>query len=189
LSQEQAKFARGRLQSAGQDVEIAIQDYRKEKDKYDHIVSIEMYEAVGEQYWKTYFDKIKQSLKDDGKAIIQAITIDDKVFKSYRKRSDFIRKHIFPGGMLASPEIFGKIANQAGLKVTDAYNFGLDYAQTLYDWRERFNKVQDQVKSLGFDDRFIRKWQFYMATCIAGFVSKRTDVYQFELTHQGYKNG
>ncbi len=186
LSQEQAKYATERLKKNGshQNTEIAIQDYRKEQEKYDYIVSIEMFEAVGEQYWKTYFDKIKGSLNADGKAVIQAITIDDGIFKTYRKRSDFIRKHIFPGGMLASPEIFTKIANNCGLSVTDSHNFGLDYAKTLYDWRKKFNTVHDKVKQLGFDDRFIRKWQFYFATCIAGFVSKRTDVYQFELQHQ-----
>jgi cyclopropane-fatty-acyl-phospholipid synthase len=179
LSKEQKKYA----DSLGlKNFTIKLQDYRKEKIKYDNIVSIEMFEAVGRQYWDTYFKTIKNCLNKDGKAIIQTITIDDEVALGYKKRVDFIQKHIFPGGVLPSKSEFINLAKANDLKVVEAFNFGYDYQKTLINWLDNFNKVKEKVINLGFDEKFIRKWQFYLAYCAAGFGAKRTSVVQFEIT-------
>jgi cyclopropane-fatty-acyl-phospholipid synthase len=179
LSKEQKKYA----DNLGlKNFTIKLQDYRKEKIKYDNIVSIEMFEAVGRQYWDTYFKTIKNCLNKDGKAIIQTITIDDEVALGYKKRVDFIQKHIFPGGVLPSKSEFINLAKANDLKVVEAFDFGYDYQKTLINWLDNFNKVKEKVINLGFDEKFIRKWQFYLAYCAAGFGAKRTSVVQFEIT-------
>jgi cyclopropane-fatty-acyl-phospholipid synthase len=179
LSKEQKKYAQDLSLKA---FEIKLQDYRKEKNKYDNIVSIEMFEAVGRGYWNTYFKTIKNCLNKNGKIIIQTITIDDEVALEYKKRVDFIQKHIFPGGVLPSKSEFIKLAKDNDLKVIDEFDFGDSYQKTLLIWLENFNQKKTEVIKLGFDEKFIRKWQFYLAYCAAGFGSKRTSVVQFEIS-------
>jgi len=181
LSQEQARFAKNRLAQKNLSAEIAIQDYRLEAGKFDNIVSIEMFEAVGREYWPQFFDKIKSCLNTNGKALIQTITIDENVFGKYAKSSDFIRKYIFPGGFLPSQTIFENLAAASGLKVVDKFCFAHSYYKTLKIWLDNFNAQSHEIKKLNFDDAFIRKWQFYLAYCAAGFYGKRTDVVQYTL--------
>ena len=180
LSSQQEAFAKNRLQDKAT---IAIEDYRHQTGKYDHIVSIEMFEAVGEKFWNTYFATIKSLLKAKGNAVIQSITIDDPFFDSYRKGGDMIRTFIFPGGMLPNPSRFEQEAATAGLKVTNRYAFGNDYATTLREWLNNFDAKINAVKALGFDDIFIRTWRFYLSACIASFRIKRTNVMQWRLEH------
>ena len=180
LSEEQHDFARQRLQN---DAQIVLEDYRHQSGLYDHIVSIEMFEAVGEKYWQTYFEKIKSLLAQNGKAVVQTITMNEQDFPRYRKGGDFIRSFIFPGGMLPSVSRFTQEAEKAGLKVTDTFTFGQDYAKTLELWLETFDQKRDAVKALGFDDGFIRLWRFYLAACAAGFRTERTNVMQVALAH------
>ncbi|KAA8616452.1 SAM-dependent methyltransferase [Salipiger aestuarii] len=180
LSHEQAAFARTRL---GQGAEIALQDYRDEQGRYDSVVSIEMFEAVGERYWPTYFGKLREVLSDKGRAMIQTITVGEPHFDRYRQGGDMIRSFIFPGGMLPTHTAFGAQANRAGLRVEDAHRFGQDYAETLRVWLTRFESRLSDVRALGFDESFIRVWRFYLAACIAAFDVGRTDVYQYRLAH------
>ena len=180
LSEQQHAFASQRLE----DVNIALEDYRHQQGIYDHIVSIEMFEAVGERYWPQYFAKIKSLLSKQGKAVIQTITIDDKNFPNYRKKGDFIRSFIFPGGLLPSPSRFKQEVEKAGLRFTEKpFFFANDYARTLQQWLNNFDAKTEQIKALGFDDGFIRLWRFYLAGCIAGFSHGPTDVMQVELSH------
>lgn len=181
LSDQQYLYARKRL---GETAEIQIEDYRKTKGLFDHIVSIEMFEAVGEEYWPVYFKKIKSLLKDTGNAIIQTITISDQHFDTYKNDSDFIRSYIFPGGLLPSVDKFKNAAHNAKLKVVDIYEFGQDYARTLKIWLSRFDDAHQDVKNLGFDDRFIKLWRFYLASCAAAFQTGYTNVCQIELRHE-----
>lgn len=162
---------------------ILFEDYRNIKDKFDAIVSIEMIEAVGEQYWPVYFNTIKNCLNKNGSAIIQAILINDKYFDSYRKGSDFIRRMIFPGGMLLSKNTIYTQAKNNGLAVTDYYEFGLSYAKTLQCWLEKFDSKKVQIKRLGFSDYFIKVWRMYLCYCIAGFLEKRISVAQIKFEH------
>ena len=180
LSKEQYDYARERL---GSKANIVLEDYRHQEEKFDNIVSIEMFEAVGERYWKTYFSKINSLLKKNGRAVIQTITLDDKNFSRYRRGSDFIRSYIFPGGMLPSPSRFRQEVGRAGLRSSKEFCFGQDYARTLEHWLARFDQKRDQIKALNFDDRFIRLWRFYLASCIAGFRTGSIDVMQVELSH------
>lgn len=180
LSKEQHDYAQARLNN---NAEIALQDYRHQSGKFDNIVSIEMFEAVGERYWPTYFTKLKELLNENGGAIIQTITMNEHDFPRYRKGGDFIRSFIFPGGMLPSPSRFKKEAAKVGLHVTDSHKFGLDYARTLEIWLDNFDRKIEQVKALGYDERFIRLWRFYLAACASGFKTGRTDVMQMELRH------
>ncbi|MCF3973340.1 SAM-dependent methyltransferase [Paracoccus salsus] len=180
LSTEQAEYARQRL---GPDAEIALQDYRDETGRFDHVVSIEMFEAVGERYWPAYFGKLAHVLADRGRAMVQTITVADRYFARYRKSGDMIRSFIFPGGMLPSPARFEHEARRAGLAVQDAFGFRLDYARTLREWLERFDATLPQIRQLGFDDAFIRVWRFYLAACAASFEVGRTDVVQYRLAH------
>ena len=140
-----------------------------------------MFEAVGEQYWKVYFQKIMECLKPEGKAVIQTITIEDGKFESYRKNTDFIQQYIFPGGMLPSVEKFIAHARLHGFTTNKPILFGQDYAETLRRWQHNFENKLAMVKNLGFDDAFIRLWRFYLAYCEAGFISGRTDVMQITL--------
>ncbi|PJE78443.1 Tuberculostearic acid methyltransferase UfaA1 [invertebrate metagenome] len=158
-----------------------LKDYRDIKDTYDRIVSIEMIEAVGEKWWPTYFNKVADSLKPGGIAVIQAITIDDSRFESYRKEADFIQRYIFPGGMLASDKIIKQRANSAQLTVTQSFNFGKSYARTLQFWSEEFKNHWDKIKSYGFDSQFKRLWHFYLAYCESGFDQELIDVRLYQL--------
>ena len=180
LSDEQYDYARNRLGGASN---IVLEDYRHQNGKFDHIVSIEMFEAVGEKYWSTYFGKIASLLNQKGKAVIQTITMNDADFPSYRRGSDFIRSYIFPGGMLPSPTRFIQEAKKAGLKVGIPFYFAQDYAKTLEIWLENFDAKREEIIAMGFDEGFIRLWRFYLAGCIAGFRTERTNVMQIELSH------
>lgn len=180
LSEEQHAYANARLDGQAN---IALEDYRIQDTKYDHIVSIEMFEAVGEAYWNTYFNKVSELLKKGGKAMIQTITIRDEDFEEYRSNTDFIRSYIFPGGMLPSITKFKDAASKAGLKIDDAFAFGHDYARTLQEWLDNFDAQKNTILDQGFDEPFIRLWRFYLAGCAAGFRTGQTDVYQLQLSH------
>ncbi len=186
LSTEQLAYARERVRAAGLVDRVAIEltDYRDVRGAFDHVVSIEMYEAVGERYWPAYFAAIAGALRPAGRAVIQAITIDERLFARYRSGTDFIQQHVFPGGMLASPARFRAEAGRAGLAVDDAYAFGADYAETLRRWRQAFLRRLPEVRAQGYDERFVRLWEFYLAYCEAGFATRCTDVYQFELSRR-----
>ncbi len=184
LSHEQLVFANQRMQTQGLAAtsNLRLQDYRDIDDgPYDAICSIEMLEAVGQEYWPTYFESVARLLKPGGKACIQTITIDDSLFDRYVKSTDFIQQYIFPGGCLPCPREFRAQAARAGLKVIDELTFGLDYAETLRRWRHQFLADKAQVLQLGFDERFIRIWEFYLAYCEAAFEQHNTDVMQFTL--------
>jgi cyclopropane-fatty-acyl-phospholipid synthase len=144
-------------------------------------VSIEMIEAVGERWWPAYFRKVRESLRPGGRACIQAITIDEAAFEGYRRSSDFIREYIFPGGMLASVERLSKEARAAGLAVHEPFRFGLHYAETLRRWRERVDARAGEIRALGFDEKFLALWRFYLHYCEVGFTSGRTDVVHLEV--------
>ena len=180
LSEEQKSYADKRL---GNKAQIALEDYRHQSGKFDNIVSIEMFEAVGEAYWRTYFGKISSLMNQGGKAVIQTITMNERDFNRYRRGGDFIRSYIFPGGMLPSPSRFETEATNSGLHVGNHYFFGQDYARTLLEWLVAFDSRKNDIKKLGFDDGFIRLWRFYLATCAAGFKSGHTNVMQVELSH------
>ncbi|MBB4955092.1 cyclopropane-fatty-acyl-phospholipid synthase [Agrobacterium vitis] len=183
LSKEQAAFAKARLQNAGlaDKADIRLEDYRDVQGKFTKIVSIEMFEAVGEENWKTYFDRVRDLLVPKGKAIVQVITIDEDRFDHYKSHADFIQTYIFPGGMLPSIERFGACAKQSGLQVLEAFRFGLDYERTLLSWDKSFTAHWSRIAPLGFDERFFRMWRYYLHYCAAGFRTKRLDVVQFEL--------
>jgi len=183
LSTEQLDFANQRLADAGLNhkAELLLKDYRDADGQFDAIASIEMFEAVGEAYWPSYFACIARNLKPQGRACIQTIVIDDALFARYRKGTDFIQQYIFPGGMLPSPSVFRMQAEQHGLRVVDEFKFGIDYARTLEQWRVAFTERLSQVREQGFDDRFLRTWEFYLAYCEAGFRAESIDVMQFTL--------
>ena len=183
ISNEQLAFAKNRIAMAGlQDkVNFKFCDYRDLTEKYDRIVSIEMFEAVGESYWPTYFDQVKSCLKPGGKAGLQIITIAKERFDSYRKKTDFIQRYIFPGGMLPSPERLDIEFANADLKLVAREDFAPDYARTLAEWRHRFLDVWPEVQALGFDARFRNMWEYYLAYCEAGFTTRSIDVSHFTL--------
>ncbi len=183
LSREQLDYAHQRLATRHITADLRLQDYRDENARYDGIASIEMFEAVGEAYWPSYFAALRRCLAPTGRACVQTIVIADELFARYRVGTDFIQQYVFPGGMLPSPSAFKEQAASAGLKVIDAHAFGRDYARTLATWRQRFMARIADVRALGFDDRFIRIWQFYLAYCEAAFARKNTDVVQFTLAH------
>jgi cyclopropane-fatty-acyl-phospholipid synthase len=179
LSPAQLEWARERVP----DADLRLQDYRDTTERFDHVVSIEMFEAVGERWWPTYFRTMANALKPEGRAVIQSITIRDDLFANYRKGTDFIQQYIFPGGMLPSREIFRAQAARQGLTVRDEFAFGPDYARTLALWREAFEASWPQIAPLGFDETFRRLWLFYLSYCEAGFLAGSIDVVQFELAH------
>ncbi len=184
LSEQQLAHAQKRLtdQGLGAQAQFRLQDYRDISDPaFDAICSIEMIEAVGQAYWPTYFETVARLLKPGGRACIQSIVIADAYFDRYVRGTDFIQQYIFPGGCLPSPSAFRQQAQAAGLRVVDEFAFGLDYAHTLRLWRERFMQVKPQVLALGFDERFVRIWQFYLAYCEAAFMEANTDVVQYTL--------
>jgi cyclopropane-fatty-acyl-phospholipid synthase len=182
LSTEQLAWARERLAGAGLDADLRLQDYREVDDPpFDAIVSIEMFEAVGRRYWPEFFATVRSRLKPGAKACIQSITIRDVLYERYLRSTDFIQQYIFPGGLLPSRGAFREAALAAGLEVVDEFAFGADYAETLRRWRERFLAQDGAVRALGFDTRFMRIWEFYLAYCEAAFATGNTDVIQFTL--------
>ncbi len=185
ISQAQHDFAKTAIAKQGLQsrAQIKLQDYREATGQYDAIVSIEMFEAVGEQYWASYFQTIKARLKPEGVAVVQTITIDDLLFDDYRKRSDFIRQYTFPGGLLPSIARFVEEAAKVGLECKEIYPFGLDYAKTLSEWLVRFDLAAEQIKAMGYSEQFMRSWRFYMGMCIGAFNAGRTNVVQVELVH------
>jgi len=184
LSQEQLAYARARAQQNKLDdvCTFELQDYRKAHGQYDHIVSIEMIEAVGEAYWRQYFQTVYDRLKPGGTAVIQAITISPDYFDAYRRRPDFIQRYIFPGGMLPTRAIMASEAEHVGLKLAHDEQFGRCYAHTLRTWRQRFEAAWPEISKLGFDDRFKRRWQYYLMYCEAGFDHGVIDVGLYQLT-------
>ena len=185
LSTEQLAYAQARMARAGlgNRADLRLMDYRDLKGQYDHIVSIEMFEAVGETYWDGYFACLKRTLKPGGRAVIQSITIDEALFPRYRKSTDFIQQYVFPGGMLPSPAEFARRAARAGLAVDTGLRFGQDYAETLRRWRAAFLTALPAVRAQGFDERFMRLWEFYLVYCEGAFAAGSTDVIQFDLAH------
>jgi cyclopropane-fatty-acyl-phospholipid synthase len=186
ISQEQRDFAQKRIHQAGlsEKVEIRLQDYRDERDRYDRIASIEMIEAVGEQFWPKYFAQVRDRLLPGGLAGIQAITIQDSLFQTYRREVDFIQRYVFPGGMLPSPAVLKSLGERFGVPVIRERIFGQDYAKTLATWRNNFRTAWPSLTPLGFDDRFRRLWEYYLAYCEAGFLSGNIDVRQVVFAKQ-----
>lgn len=180
LSKEQLKFAEDRLAKLGlsDHADFKYQDYRDEQGVYDRIISIEMFEAVGERYWPVYFDKIKQCLKPGGRAGLQVITITPENYHGYRENPDFIQRYIFPGGMLPKDDMLEELGANAGLSTYANREFALDYARTLAEWRESFWAKWDTIKPLGFDERFKKLWEFYLFYCEAGFRAGNINVRQ-----------
>lgn len=183
LSQEQMRYARelARQKDLDGQCDFQLRDYRHVDGEYDHIVSIEMIEAVGESYWNQYFRILHDRLKSNGSVTLQAITLAPQFFESYRRRPDFIQRYIFPGGMLPTTGVIETKAEQAGFRLVHSENFGPSYAQTLNAWRTRFEKSWVKISQLGFDDRFRRRWQYYFAYCKAGFESGAIDVGLYKL--------
>ncbi len=191
LSREQLAFTRERIEKAGL-TELAsfeLRDYRDMRGQFSHIASIEMIEAVGEEYWHTYFDQVGALLRPGGNAVIQSITIDDDQFHRYRQGSDFIQQYIFPGGMLPSQGRLRQLVAEHGMQLHGMDGFGLDYAETLRRWRGDFEKRLVQIKQQGFDEAFIRLWRFYLAYCEAAFDEGRIDVVHLKFSHAGQGHG
>ncbi|WP_135503880.1 SAM-dependent methyltransferase [Roseovarius aestuariivivens] len=184
ISEAQFAYAQKRIADAGlQDrVELKLQDYRDERGQYDGIASIEMFEAVGEQYWPVYFRTVKERLKPGAKATLQIITVDDARFEAYRNDVDFIQKYIFPGGMLPSPSVLREQVRRAGLTVMRSIEFGESYSLTLRRWHETFNDKWAEIAKLGFDTRFRRMWNFYLTSCAGAFHTGNCDVTQITIT-------
>lgn len=180
LSSEQLSYARQFNSSddgsSSGTVKFKHQDYREVDDKFDHIMSVEMFEAVGEQYWQTYFSQLKALLRTGGTAVLQVITIDESRFEKYRKQPDFIQRYIFPGGMLPTRTHLAQLAENAGFDIDQTYWFGDSYAKTLAAWRDKFESVQREIATQGFDERFIRMWRYYLVYCETGFNRGLTDV-------------
>lgn len=186
LSREQLEFAKHRLRQAGLDHQacLSLTDYRHQDGQFDHIVSIEMFEAVGKEYWNDYFEQLKQCLKPGGKAVLQIITIDEDYADSYQNGVDFIQTYIFPGGLLPSKTQLHELAQSHGFSITNELAFGQDYAETLLRWRQRFDQQRPELEKLGYDARFQRIWHYYLDYCRVGFETQRTDVVQITLEHQ-----
>ncbi|HEY5107044.1 MAG TPA: cyclopropane-fatty-acyl-phospholipid synthase family protein [Caulobacteraceae bacterium] len=184
ISPAQHEFARKRLfdQGLADRADIRLMDYRDVEGRFDAVASIEMFEAVGEAYWPLYFGKVRDVLSPGGRAGLQIITIRDELFSAYRRRSDFIQKYVFPGGMLPSEKRLREETDAAGLEWRGIVRFGQNYADTLAEWARRFEGAWDEITKLGFDERFRRLWRFYLSYCEAGFRSERTNVVQLSLT-------
>ena len=186
ISREQHDFAKQQLADAGLAGrgEVKLIDYRDLEGKFDKIVSIEMFEAVGQAYWPTYFNAVSSLLKSGGRAVLQAITIEDEAFEEYRREPDFIQRYIFPGGMLPSMPKLEQPVAEAGLKLVDEIGFGLDYARTLAEWRERFQEAWPQLATGRFDTRFKRMWELYLSYCEGGFRAGMIDVKHLLYMHR-----
>tara|TARA_R110000868_G_scaffold18172_36_gene79440 strand:- start:7767 stop:9026 length:1260 start_codon:yes stop_codon:yes gene_type:complete len=183
ISEEQIKYARERIEKAGLSdmVDFKLQDYRDEKGTYDGIASIEMFEAVGEQYWPAYFNTVRDRLKPGKNATLQIITVQDRRWEVYKRGVDFIQKYIFPGGMLPSPKALRAQVVKAGLSIERSIEFGPSYSISLRRWHDTFNERWDQIAAMGFDDRFRRMWNFYLTSCAATFESANCDVTQITI--------
>ena len=183
ISKKQFEYAKERIHRCGlnEKVNIEIKDYRDLRDKYNSIASIEMIEAVGQNYLESYFRTIKNNLSNNGSAAIQAITIDDALFDRYKNKEDFIQKYIFPGGFLPNKNSINKYVSDNGLTIKSYESYADHYSDTLAIWRDEFNKKWDQIKNQGFDLTFKRMWEFYLCYCEAGFKSKNIDLIQFSI--------
>jgi len=186
ISKKQYEFAKERIQrnQLNDKINIYMKDYRDVKNKYNAIVSIEMIEAVGKNYLKSYFKTIKDNLQNNGKVAIQAITIDDELFDRYKTKEDFIQKYIFPGGFLPCKKSLYQCANQNGLDVVQYNSYGSHYSNTLNMWRSEFTKKWEEISRQGFDLTFKRMWNFYLSYCDAGFKSKNIDLIQFSMQNR-----
>ncbi|MDU8927018.1 cyclopropane-fatty-acyl-phospholipid synthase family protein [Alisedimentitalea sp. MJ-SS2] len=180
ISRNQHSYAECRLDGRA---DIQLRDYRDIDGQYDNIVSIEMIEAVGERYWPSYFATLKRNLAEGGRVLLQAITVKDSFFDTYKSSSDYIRQYVFPGGMLLSDSVIEGQANNAGLEVRDSFAFGQDYAQTCRTWAERLTAQKRRVSEMGYGESFFRNWQYYLEICAASFAVGHTDVVQVELAH------
>jgi cyclopropane-fatty-acyl-phospholipid synthase len=184
ISPSQLAFAKQAVAAEGlaDRVDLRLQDYRDVDETFDRVVSIEMFEAVGEEYWPSYFSTIAQALKRGGRAVLQVISIAEDRYENYKRDTDFIQAHIFPGGFLPSKTAFAAAAEQAGLRVVSSEFFGLSYAETLAEWRHRFNHNWTKISALGFEERFRRLWNYYLEYCEAGFREGAIDVGLYTLT-------
>lgn len=180
ISRNQHSYAECRLDGRA---DIQLRDYRDLNGKYDNIVSIEMIEAVGTRYWPSYFSTLKRSLAEGGRVLLQAITVKDSFFETYKTSSDYIRQYVFPGGMLLSDSMIAKQANDAGLVVRDNFAFGQDYAQTCRIWAERLSAQKRRIAEMGYSESFYRNWRYYLEICAASFAVGHTNVVQVELAH------
>jgi len=186
ISKEQFEFSKKRIFENGlnEKVNIFLKDYRDVKDKYDSIASIEMIEAVGQNYLVNYFKSIKKNLSENGRAAIQAITIDDSLFDRYKTKEDFIQKYIFPGGFLPSKKKLYDLSSSNGLEIKKYESYGSHYSNTLKIWRDEFLKKWEEISKHGFDNKFKRMWHFYLSYCEAGFKSKNIDLIQFSMQNK-----
>lgn len=180
ISRNQHSYAECRLDGRA---DIQLRDYRDIEGKYDNIVSIEMIEAVGARYWPSYFSTLKHSLADGGRVLLQAITVNDSFFETYKTSSDYIRQYVFPGGMLLSDRMIAQQAQNAGLQVRDNFTFGQDYAKTCRIWAERLEAQKRKITEMGYGEGFFRNWKYYLEICAASFAVGHTDVVQVELSH------
>ncbi|MFK0166638.1 class I SAM-dependent methyltransferase [Rhizobium sp. NPDC090279] len=185
LSPSQLAWAKEAVAGAGKSdqIDLRLQDYRDLTGQFDRIVSIEMFEAVGEAYWSSYFATLRRCLRPGGRVVLQVISIEEERFKSYRRGSDFIQKYIFPGGFLPSDSALSAAALKAGFVLTAREHFGTSYARTLADWRMRFHAHWPAIAALGFDERFRRLWHYYLCYCEAGFEEGSIDVGLYTLEH------
>ena len=184
ISREQYEYTKKRIFDANlsHKIDVLLCDYRNITGKFDKIVSIEMFEAVGKQYWNTFFKKIENILKPKGSISLQLITIDDNIYDVYKTNPDFIQKYIFPGGMLPSDKILKELINKTSLKINSIDSFSKDYAKTLNIWNKEFNKKWDKIEKLGFDENFKLLWNYYLSYCEGGFLSKNIDLKQIKLS-------
>lgn len=180
ISRNQHSYAECRLDGRA---DIQLRDYRDIDGRYDNIVSIEMIEAVGARYWPSYFATLKHSLADGGRVLLQAITVKDSYFETYKTSSDYIRQYVFPGGMLLSDSVIAQQAQNAGLQVRDTFAFGQDYGRTCRIWAGRLNAQKSKITEMGYGEGFFRNWQYYLEICAASFAVGHTDVVQVELAH------
>ena len=183
ISREQFKFTTERMEKANltSKVKVVFCDYRNIKGQFDKVLSIEMFEAVGREYWKTFFEKIKTILKPNGNVGLQLITIDDKIYNVYKNNPDFIQKYIFPGGMLPSVEVLKNIIENTSFRINSINSYSNDYAKTLNIWNKEFNRNWRKIEKLGFDERFKLLWNYYLSYCEGGFLSKNIDLKQINL--------
>lgn len=180
ISRNQQSYAECRLDGRA---DIQLRDYRDIDGQYDNIVSIEMIEAVGARYWPSYFSALKRNLAEGGRVLLQAITVQDSFFDTYKASSDYIRQYVFPGGMLLSDSVIENQAKRAGLQVRDNFAFGQDYAKTCRIWAERLNAQKHRITEMGYGEGFFRNWQYYLEICAASFAVGHTNVVQVELAH------
>jgi cyclopropane-fatty-acyl-phospholipid synthase len=183
ISKEQFKFTTDRMKKANltSKVTVVFSDYRNIEGKFDKVLSIEMFEAVGREYWKIFFEKIRTVLKPNGNVGLQLITIDDKIFNVYKNNPDFIQKYIFPGGMLPSVEVLKNIIENTSFRINSINSYSNDYAKTLNIWNKEFNRNWTKIEKLGFDERFKLLWNYYLSYCEGGFLSKNIDLKQINL--------